>query len=124
MLKISSVLHKALRNFEFDAEGKSRIQEYAEELDIENVSLLEETILYKIVNENIICMLSIVKFYFNFFIILNILLSEYFFYKFFLSILLFFFLIIDIIIHLIKFVYSFLYSKYKEISSKNIMTYI
>jgi len=75
-------------------------------------------------NENIICMLSIVKFYFNFFIILNFLLSEHFFLNIIFSILLFFFLIIDIIIHLIKSIYSFLYSKYKEITSKNIMTYI
>ena len=75
-------------------------------------------------NEFIICMVSIFKFYFNFYIILNFLLKEYFIFNIIFSILLFIILIIDIIIIFLKSIYFYFYSHYKKFTSKNIMTYI
>ena len=75
-------------------------------------------------DENIICILSIIKFYFNFFIMLNFLLDDNFFFTIIFSILLFIILIIDIIIHIMKTIYSYFHYNYKKLTSKNIMTYI
>ena len=49
--RLKNYLHQVGEAFEFSAEGKIRIKEYAEDLFIENINLFEETILYKIKRE-------------------------------------------------------------------------
>lgn len=75
-------------------------------------------------DESLIYILSSIKFYFNFYIIINFLLNEYLILRIILFILLSIILIISLIIHLIKLFFSYINTLYKKLTSKNIMTYI
>jgi hypothetical protein len=67
---------------------------------------------------------TLMRYYFNFYLILNILFIECFILKLILCFIFLVILIINIIIHLIKKIYLYFKSIYKKITSKNIITYI
>jgi hypothetical protein len=66
----------------------------------------------------------LMKFYFNFYLVLNILFIECFIFKLILCFILFVILIINMIIYIIKTIYLYFKSIYKKLTSKNIMIYI